>query len=265
MTPTPMPANLPEAFDEVAGTYDLMVSLSPGYHEQLRRSAAALVATALEGRDPSEIHSRPVDGRSAGGSLHLLDLGCGSGASTRALVEAVREAAGEVPLRVTGLDASAGMLRAARAKDWPSGVDFVQVRAEDLGHLPGLSGPERVDGVFAAYLLRNVADRDRLLRDVYGLLRPGAPVVLHEYSVAGNRRAQYVWTSVCHAVIVPLAWVLARRTGIYRYLWRSVMAFDSVPEVMARLQRAGFTDVRARSFPGWQHGIIHTVHGRRPQ
>jgi ubiquinone/menaquinone biosynthesis C-methylase UbiE len=34
---------VPEAFDEVAQRYDLMVGMSPGYHAQLRASADALL------------------------------------------------------------------------------------------------------------------------------------------------------------------------------------------------------------------------------
>ena len=36
-------------------------------------------------------------------------------------------------------------------------------------------------------------------------------------------------------------------------------------ELMDRLLRAGFEDVRTRSVRGWQHGIIHTFHARRPR
>ena len=35
---------VPEAFDEVADRYDLMVALNPGYHAHLRHSARDLVA-----------------------------------------------------------------------------------------------------------------------------------------------------------------------------------------------------------------------------
>ena len=35
--------DLAEAFDRAAPTYDAMVALSPGYHEQLRTAAEALV------------------------------------------------------------------------------------------------------------------------------------------------------------------------------------------------------------------------------
>ena len=49
--------SVPSAFDDVAGTYDLMVRLSPGYHAQLRESAAALVEALPEtpGRRPLQI------------------------------------------------------------------------------------------------------------------------------------------------------------------------------------------------------------------
>ncbi len=33
---------------------------------------------------------------------------------------------------------------------------------------------------------------------------------------------------------------------------------------MQRMVDAGFEDVRTRSVGGWQNGIIHTFHGRRP-
>ena len=61
---------VPEAFDEVADRYDLMVALNPGYHAHLRRSARDLVARLPQGQ-----------------TCRILDLGSGSGASTRALVD----------------------------------------------------------------------------------------------------------------------------------------------------------------------------------
>ncbi|MGL4176753.1 MAG: hypothetical protein ACRCSN_11805, partial [Dermatophilaceae bacterium] len=65
---------LADAFDRAAPSYDAMVALSPGYHDQLRRAADLLVARA-----PATINGDP---------LRALDLGCGSGASTQALLGA---------------------------------------------------------------------------------------------------------------------------------------------------------------------------------
>ena len=58
---------LADAFDRAAPTYDAMVALSPGYHDQLRTAAEALVDRL------------PAPGTD-GGALRVLDLGCGSGA-----------------------------------------------------------------------------------------------------------------------------------------------------------------------------------------
>ncbi len=243
--------DVPEAFDEVADRYDLMVALNPGYHAHLRSSARTL-AEALE----------PLAARRPG-SLRVVDLGCGSGASTRALVTALTAAGLDYDL--VGVDASAGMLREARAKAWPPGVRFEQARAEELATRTDITGDAQLDGVFAAYLVRNVTARDELLEALHDGLTPGGALVIHEYSVAGNPRAAAVWTAVCRGVVVPLGWVTSRRTRLYSYLHRSVLDFDSTGQLMDRLQRAGFEDVRTRTVRGWQRGIIHTFHARRAE
>jgi ubiquinone/menaquinone biosynthesis C-methylase UbiE len=239
---------LADAFDRAAPTYDAMVALSPGYHDQLATAAEALVAALPE---PSTAHA-PV----------VLDLGCGSGASTRAVLDAWSASGGEPGgLDVTGVDASAGMVAQARGKAWPEGVDLVL--ADAVTHLRGLRD-RSVDAVLGAYLLRNVPDRDELVAEVARVLRPGGVVVLHDYSVAGSLRARMVWAAVCHAVIIPLAAVKGSDVPLHRYLYTSVRDFDSVDEMCRRLQSAGLTGVRHRSYPGWQDGLVHTVVGTRP-
>ena len=86
-----------------------------------------------------------------GKGLRLLDVGCGTGASTAALLAAAPHA------EIVAVDASGGMLAQARAKSWPSSVTFVHSRIEDLADA-GVSGP--FDGILAAYLVRNLDDKD---------------------------------------------------------------------------------------------------------
>ncbi|MBR7743997.1 class I SAM-dependent methyltransferase [Phycicoccus sp. BSK3Z-2] len=236
---------LAEAFDRAAPTYDAMVALSPGYHDQLRTAAEAL-----------------VDGLPTTGSdAHVLDLGCGSGASTRAVLDAWEVSSFDGLLSVTGVDASEGMVAQARAKTWPEEVSFVVEDA--VTHLRTLPD-DSVDGVLGAYLLRNVPDRQAVVDEVARVLRPGGVFVVHDYSVAGSARARAVWAAVCHGIIIPLAAVKRSDVPLHRYLYTSVRDFDSVARVCERLQAAGLVGVRHRSYPGWQDGVVHTVVGSAP-
>jgi ubiquinone/menaquinone biosynthesis C-methylase UbiE len=222
---------VPAAFDEGAFAYDRLVGANPGYHEHLRLSARRM-------RLPD-----------AGRGLRLLDAGCGTGASTAALLAAAPHA------EVVALDASGPMLAEARAKSWPATVTFVHTPVEGLAEA-GVRGP--FDAIFAAYLIRNVPDPDAVLRDLRALLRPGGILAVHEYSVRDSRTARAVWRAVCHAVIIPAGRLLSGDAALYRYLCRSVEGFDGAAGFRQRLRRAGFTGVHSETVPGWQHGIVHT-------
>ncbi|MFI5719042.1 class I SAM-dependent methyltransferase [Nocardia sp. NPDC051750] len=222
---------VPATFDHGAAEYDRLVGYNPGYHKHLRLSARRMQLPAN------------------GAGLRLLDAGCGTGASTAALLSVAPDA------EIVAIDASAQMLARARAKNWPSTVRFHHTRIEDLD-AAGCGG--HFDGIFAAYLLRNLADPDAQLRAFAALLHPGAPLVVHEYSVRGSLPARVVWNTVCGAVIIPLGALLTGDTTLYRHLRRSVTAFDSVHQFRARLRENGFTGIRVATVPGWQYDIVHT-------
>ncbi|MFE9492570.1 methyltransferase domain-containing protein [Streptomyces sp. NPDC006641] len=225
--------DLARAFDHAACTYDSLTSLNPGYHTDLLRSARRL-------RLPDD-----------GAGLHVLDLGCGTGASTRALLRAAPRA------RITAVDASAGMLRRALAKPWPARVRFLHLTAEEVT----AAGEGPFDAAFAAYLFRNVTDPDAVLRSVRTLLRPGGRISAHEYTLSGRRRHRALWAAVCHGVVIP-AGTLTGDRALYRHLWHSVIAFDTAPAFADRLTRAGFTGVRVAPVSGWQTGMVHTFLAR---
>ncbi|MCW1959857.1 MAG: class I SAM-dependent methyltransferase [Mycobacterium sp.] len=228
---------VPGAFDAGAAAYDKLVGANPGYHDHLRISARRM--------------------RIAGGGrgLRLLDAGCGTGASTAALLEAAPHA------EIVAVDASAGMLEQAAAKSWPDSVRFVHSPIEQFG---GDDVGGGFDGILAAYLVRNLADPDAQLRRFLAMLRPGGTLALHEYSVRDSAAAQAIWNAVCWGIIIPAGW---RKTGdstLYRHLWRSVNSFDGAAEFQRRLVAAGFAGVHSETMPGWQHGIVHTFIGEAP-
>lgn len=234
-------AAVTDEFDHAAGAYDRLVGANPGYHRDLRRSVRRL-------RLPDR-----------GEGMRLLDLGCGTGASTAALLAAAPKA------RIVAVDASQGMLDAARAKTWDGDVVFHRARAEELSPAwahERLGGP--ADAVLGAYLIRNVPDPDALLRSVLEILRPGGRLALHEYSVADSPSARAVWTAVCWGVIIPSGRALAGRADLFRYLWRSVLEFDGRRELLARMRAIGLESVASAPLAGWQYGITHTFVGSRP-
>jgi ubiquinone/menaquinone biosynthesis C-methylase UbiE len=230
-------SHVPAAFDVGAPAYDALVGANPGYHRHLRMSAQRM---------------RLANG---GKGLRLLDAGCGTGASTAALLSVAPHA------EIVAVDASAGMLAEAAAKRWPADVRFVHSRIEDIADA-GVEGP--FDGIFAAYLLRNLDDPDAQLREFLTLLRPGATLAVHEYSVRDSRLAAAMWNAVCSTIIIPMGKLRSGDADLYRYLRRSVNDFDGAHAFGERLRRNGFTNVQSQTVPGWQRNIVHTFTADAP-
>ncbi|GAA1948791.1 class I SAM-dependent methyltransferase [Amycolatopsis minnesotensis] len=111
----------------------------------------------------------PVDGN----PRRIVDLGCGTGAGTFALLTRFPEA------RVTAVDSSVDHLNRLRDKACESGVtDRVHVVQADLDAVwPDLGEP---DLVWASASLHHMADPARALRQIRGILTPGGLFALVE-------------------------------------------------------------------------------------
>jgi hypothetical protein len=63
------------------------------------------------------------------------------------------------------------MIEQARAGSWPAGVRFEVGRADGIASLrPSSRLDDHIDGILAAYLFRNVGDRDAVLAGLFDLL-----------------------------------------------------------------------------------------------
>ena len=230
---TDQKTNVPNDFDRVARRYDLLSGLNPGYRRHLKKSAARLGVS---------------------GHPRILDLCCGTGLSTEAIASVYPYAA------IVALDASAGMIEQARRKRRLTQVNFVLGDATDPT-AAGVEGP--FDAIFMAYGIRNVPDPDLCLANLLKLLKPGAPIVFHEYSVSDSRWSAMVWKMVSSAVIIPLGKLFAGDADIFRYLRRSVIEFDGKEAFVERLIAAGFVKTTVLPMGGWQRGIVHTFRAHR--
>jgi len=227
--PSRTSAAIADEFDHVAARYDLLQRLNPGYSKHLAWSARRL---------------------RAGARARILDLCCGTGLSTEAIVATYPDAS------VTGLDVSAGMLEVARRKPALRHVRFVQGDAMDLA-ASGAAGP--YDAVLMAYGIRNVPDPDTCLLRLREHIVPGGRIAFHEYLVSGSLWHRAVWNAVAGSIIIPLGTLATGRGELFRYLRKSVNEFDGRRAFEARVRTAGFHDVHTEPMSGWQRGIEHTV------
>ena len=111
--------------------------------------------------------------------MHILDVGCGVGGSTRRLSH-------ETGCRVTGIDLSDEYIDAAeRLTQLLKMEDRVKFHAASALELP--FEDNTFDGVWAIQMNMNIEDKQAWLKEVYRVLKHGGRAVLYE--VCGNKNS----------------------------------------------------------------------------
>ena len=199
-------------FDRIAGRYDVLNRLmSLGSDQRWRRRAAAALAL---GDAPTTV----------------LDVATGT--ADLAIAIARRWPAA----RVIGVDPSHQMLGVGRLKIAARRIeDRVELRAGDA---LALAFPDAsVDAATMAFGLRNLPDRERGLRELARVVRPGGRVCVLELAEPRGPLGLVARLHV-HAIAPWLGALVAGRSE-YRYLSRSIAAFPPTEEVAAMFERAG--------------------------
>jgi demethylmenaquinone methyltransferase/2-methoxy-6-polyprenyl-1,4-benzoquinol methylase len=198
-------------FDRIAPVYDAMNRvMTAGLDRRWRRETARAVV-------------RPGDA--------VLDACCGTGDLALA---AAREGG-----RVTGLDFSERMLERARRK--APGLEWVE---GDMLTLPFSDGA--FDAATVGFGVRNVDDLDRGVAELRRVLRPGGRLAILEITQPkGALRPFYrLWFDR----IVPLLGRVLPGGSAYTYLPASVRRFPGPDELVGVIEKAGFREVRYRTF-----------------
>lgn len=154
----------------------------------------------------------------------VADCACGTGDFCRVI-----EARGMVAV---GFDLSAGMLAAARTDSPLAQADITVLPLTDAS----------VDGITCGYALRNVVDLDAFFAECARALRPGGRVAFLEVSEPRNPLIRWGY-NLYFGRIVPLIGGLISDRAAYRYLPDSVAYLPDTPELLARIEAAGFEDV----------------------
>ena len=232
-------------FDVVAERYDLLNDvLSLGQDRRWRRAVARAVGARAGER--------------------VLDLAAGTGTSSRAFT-----AAGA---RCVACDFSLGMLRAGqrrmggdsartarlpwarRSASAPGRVRFV---AGDALRLP--LRDESFDVVTISFGLRNVADPDAALAEMFRVTKPGGRLVVCEFSHLPWPRADAVYERCLATALPAVAGRLSRAGAAYEYLAESIQDWPGRSELGRRIAAAGWSAVRWRNLT---FGVV-TLHAAR--
>jgi demethylmenaquinone methyltransferase / 2-methoxy-6-polyprenyl-1,4-benzoquinol methylase len=169
----------------------------------------------------------------------VLDVACGTGLVTRALVR-------RYGCRVVGLDQSEQMLARARAltADTP-GVEFVRGEAERLPFADG-----EFDALTFTYLLRYVDDPAATMRELARVVRPGGRVAMLEFFVPAGPALYPAWWLYTRAGLPALGALVSRDWyEVGRFLGPSIDGFwrrHPLDEVVAIWRAAGIGSVEVR-------------------
>jgi len=204
-------------FNAIAPRYELVNSVFSGGRDAVwRRKAVALAAVRCDD--------------------DVLDIACGTGDFARAFA-----AAG--PRSLVGCDFAHEMLIRAAARPVPP----CRWCEGDALRLPFGAGGFSI--VSCAFGVRNFADLDGGLKEMYRVLRPGGRAVILEFTRPQNRLVRAVYEFYCRKVMPVVASLLSGdKTGAYRYLPRSVVTFADARQMSERLAGTGFSRVIVAPF-----------------
>ncbi len=221
-------------FTSIAPRYDLLNHLLSANVDKLWWRRTARIFTSILRRDGSRV----------------LDLCCGTGDMAFALRKEGREA------QVAGADFSHAMLQLAGKKTDPSKcITWIESDALQLP-FPDNS----FDLITSAFGFRNLADYDLGLREILRVLKPGGQVGILE---CGKPEGLFgkIYDVYFQRILPRVGTLISGVKGAYAYLPDSVARFPAPPEMLVRMQAAGFAEV---SWTPYTFGIAGLFRGKKP-
>lgn len=223
-----------EVFDSVAGNYDLMNDLMSGGLHRLWKRFTVEQAGVRRG------HS-------------VLDLAGGTGDLARQFSPRVGQD-GHVVLA----DINAEMLNEGRRRLIDAGVganlSIVQVDAERLPFADC-----SFDCVSIAFGLRNITDKERALRSMLRVLKPGGKALVLEFSKP-SEMLRPAYDLYSFKVLPALGRMVAKDEASYQYLAESIRMHPDQETLKQMMEDAGFGRCRYHNLAG---GIVALHTGYR--
>jgi demethylmenaquinone methyltransferase / 2-methoxy-6-polyprenyl-1,4-benzoquinol methylase len=169
----------------------------------------------------------------------ILDICCGTGDLTMALLKHRPPNARPV----LAADFAHGMLSRGAQKFGvaKAGRSFAVALEADALHLPLRS--ESLDLIVTAFGFRNLANYEAGLREFHRVLKPGGQLGILEFSEPGGLIGK-VYALYFRRVLPAVGRMICGTEGPYSYLPASVGAFPSPAEMLAMMEKAGYSQGR---------------------
>lgn len=227
------PHEIRAMFDAIAPRYDFLNRLlSFGLHRGWRRKAVSFLAEKRGGL--------------------MLDIAAGSGDVSFELLSLE-------PSRVVATDFAPAMLEVLKRKlNGHAGRGRIEVVICDALHLPFQD--LLFDGAIVAFGIRNFADREAALSEMFRVLAPDGISVILEFSKPDRYIVRLINDLYMNLGVPLLGRIISGHKTAYRYLPRSIGAFPERAEFLASMKAAGFTSVEAHSLT---MGVATVYIGRR--
>jgi demethylmenaquinone methyltransferase/2-methoxy-6-polyprenyl-1,4-benzoquinol methylase len=217
-----------DVFHSVADNYDIMNDvMSMGIHRLWKRFT--LSQTGLKA------------------GQKVLDLAGGTGDLAMKMSRMVGPS-GEVVLS----DINGSMLRRGRERLLDHGiagnVSYVQANAECLPF-----ADNSFDCITIAFGLRNVTDKDKALRSMHRVLKPGGRLLVLEFSKPVAPGLAPVYDVYSFKLLPLMGKLIARDAESYQYLAESIRMHPDQQTLQAMMEQAGFSNTRYHNLSG---GIV---------
>ena len=207
-----------DMFARIAERYDLMNKLMTG-GQDVRWRRLVVEAAQLPHR---------------GGSL--LDIATGTGDIA---FEALRRHA-QLDV-VIGADFTLPMMQIGQRR---AGQKPVRWSGADALHLPF---PDNAfEAVVSGFLMRNVVNVTQALREQHRVCKPGGRVVILEIPRPPDTLLGQLFRTYFHHVVPRLGSLISGQPDAYRYLPSSADTFLSSPELRAKMETVGLSNVSYR-------------------
>jgi demethylmenaquinone methyltransferase/2-methoxy-6-polyprenyl-1,4-benzoquinol methylase len=144
------------------------------------------------------------------------------------------------PAKLIGADISEGMMAVGREKVQKLGLqDVISFEKEDCLNLSYATGT--FDAVTAAFGIRNFADLDRGLSEMYRVLRKGGHLSIVELTTPVSFPMKQLFKVYSHTVLPVYGRLISKDQSAYSYLTKTIEAFPQGERMMEILKKAGFS------------------------